>query len=223
MDFRAWGFDRGSVHLSLPRLHVVATDEVARHPMFLDRCVDMQNRCGSELAIHLRLRDTPVRHALEFAERIEEGAVETGGWLIINGRVDIALVAGADAIQLGCDSLPIEAVRYLVGESVTIGASVHDLPTADVRRKEGADYLLVGTVFATATHPEAIPGGPALIKQMTDTGLPIIAIGGCNPQRLDVVRAAGAHGVAVIRAVWDEPDPALVAETMCAALSRFNA
>jgi len=204
--------------LNLPRLHVIATDVVARHAEFLDRCSHMQARCGSELAIHLRLREIPVRHVLELAERIEEGAVETGGWLVINGRVDIALVAGADAVQLGCDSLPIEAVRYLVGDSLAIGASVHDLPAADARRKEGADYLIVGTIFATATHPEATPGGPELVKGIADSGLPIIAIGGMNLDRLGVVRAVGAYGAAVIRAVWDEPDPARAAETLCTAL-----
>ncbi len=178
----------------------------------------MQDRCGSELAIHLRLPDTPVRRALVLAERLEEGAVETGGWLVINGRVDVALVAGADAVQLGRDSLSIEAVRYLVGDSLAIGASVHDLPTADIRRKEGADFLVVGTVFATATHPDVTPGGPVLIKRIADAGLPIIAIGGLNLERLGAVRAAGAHGVAVIRAVWDEPDPAMAAEMLCVRL-----
>ncbi len=206
--------------MKLPRLHVIATDPVVRHPEFLNRCRDMQDRCGGELAIHLRLRDMSVRRVLELAESLEEGAVETGGWLVINGRVDIALVVGANAVHLGRDSLPIEAVRYLVGEFLAIGASVHDLPAADARTKEGADYLMVGTVFATATHPEASPGGPELVKGIADSGLPIIAIGGMNLDRLGVVRAAGAHGVAVIRAVWDEPDPAPAAETLCAALIR---
>lgn len=205
--------------MNLPRLHVVVTDPVAGHPEFLGRCADMQERCGSELALHLRLCDTSVRHSLELAERLEEGAVETGGWLVINGRVDIALASGADAVQLGHDALPIAAVRYLVGDSLTIGASVHDLPTADARRREGADYLVVGTIFATPTHPEATPGGPALIRRIAETGLPIIAIGGINPERLGAVRAAGAHGVAVIRAVWEESDPASTAEALCAALT----
>ena len=205
--------------MNLPRLHVIATDPVARHPDFPGRCADMQERCGSELALHLRLRDTPVRDSLELAERLEEGAVETGGWLVINGRVDIALASGADAVQLGHDALPIAAVRYLAGDSLAIGASVHDLPTADARRREGADYLVVGTIFATPTHPEATPGGPALIRRIAETGLPIIAIGGIGPDRLGAVRAAGAHGVAVIRAVWEEPDPGSTAEVLCTALT----
>ena len=205
--------------MNLPRLHVVATDSVARHPEFPGRCADMQERCGSELALHLRLCDMPVRHWLELAERIEEGAVETGGWLVINGRVDVALASGADAVQLGHDALPIAAVRYLVGDSLTIGASVHDLPTADARRREGADFLVVGTVFATPTHAEANPGGPALIRRIAETDLPIIAIGGIISERLGAVRAAGAHGVAVIRAVWEAPDPASAAEALCAALT----
>ncbi|MFQ5529806.1 MAG: thiamine phosphate synthase [Gemmatimonadota bacterium] len=205
--------------MNLPRLHAVVTDTVVGRAGFLDRCADMQQRCGGELAIHLRLRDTPVRRILDLAERLEEGAVETDGWLVINGRVDVALASGADAVQLGHDALPIVAVRSVVGEALAIGASVHDLPAADAGRRAGADYLVVGSVFSTPTHPDATPGGHALIRGVSDAGLPIIAIGGLDPQSAAAVRDAGAHGVAVIRAIWEAQDPAAAAVDICAALA----
>ncbi|MDH3296684.1 MAG: thiamine phosphate synthase [Gemmatimonadota bacterium] len=206
--------------MSLPRLHAVATDAVARQLAFLEHCTEMQDRCGADLAIHLRLRDTPIRRMLELAELLEQGAAETEGWLVINGRVDVALASGADAVQLGADALPIAAVRSIVGDALTIGASVHDLRTADSRRREGADYLVVGTVFSTPTHLGVVPGGHALISAVSDAGLPIIAIGGIDRQTAAGVRAAGAHGVAVIRAIWDAAEPAAAAEEICATLTR---
>lgn len=116
--------------MKLPGLHVLVTDEVAADPEFERRAADMQERCGAELALHLRLRRTPVRRRLALAEALEEGAVETDGWLVVNRRVDIALAVGADAVQLGRGALPILAVRDLAGDALRIGASVHDVPTA---------------------------------------------------------------------------------------------
>ncbi len=205
--------------MTLPRLHAVVTDAVAQSTEFLDRCAEMQERCGAELAIHLRLRETPVRRQLALAECLEQGAMETDGWLVINRRVDVALACGADAVQLGRDALPIVAVRALVGDSLTIGASVHDLPTADARRRDGADYLVVGSVFSTPTHPGVKPGGHALIRGVADAGLPVVAIGGISEQQVTGVLKAGAHGVGVIRAVWSTPDPASAAERLCSVLT----
>ena len=205
--------------MTLPRLHAVVTDAVARSAGFLDRCAEMQERCGAELAVHLRLRDTPVRRQLELAECLEQGAMETDGWLVINRRVDVALACGADAVQLGLGSLPIMAVRAMVGDSLTIGASVHDLPTADACRQDGADYLVVGSVFSTPTHPGVEAGGHALISGVADAGLPVIAIGGIDRPEVAGVLKAGAHGVAVIRAIWGTPYPPDAAEGICAALT----
>jgi len=97
--------------LNLPGVHVLVTDEVAGEPEFERRARDMQERCGASLALHLRLRRTPVRRRLALAESLEEGAVESDGWLVVNRRLDIALAVGADAVQLGRGSLPIAAVR----------------------------------------------------------------------------------------------------------------
>jgi thiamine-phosphate diphosphorylase len=205
--------------VTLPRLHAVVTDAVARSAGFLDRCAEMQERCGAELAVHLRLREMPVRRQLELAECLEQGAMETDGWLVINRRLDVALAAGADAVQLGRDALPVVVVRDLVGDSLAIGASVHDLPTADACRQDGADYLVVGSVFSTPTHPGVKPGGLALVRGVADAGLPVVAIGGISEPEVAGVLKAGAHGVAVIRAIWSTPDPADAAEQLCSALA----
>lgn len=198
----------------LPALHVLVTDDVASDPEFPRRAQEMQERCADALALHLRLRRAPVRRMLELAERLEEGAVETDGWLVVNGRLDVALAAGAHAIQLGRGALPIAAVRDVAGESLAVGASIHDLPTADRRRLEGADYIVAGAVYETATHPEAAPAGLELIERLAPMDLPVVAIGGVTAARVPELAAAGAAGVAVIRAVWSAPEPVAAAERL---------
>lgn len=205
--------------MKLPGLHVLVTDEVAADSEFERRALDMQERCGTELALHLRLRRTPIRRVLALAELLEEGAVESDGWLVVNRRLDVALAVGADAVQLGRGALPIAAVRDVVGDSLRIGASVHDVPTADRRRLEGADYLVAGSVYETETHPETSPAGLELIERLSPMELPIVAIGGITIGRVPEVRAAGAAGVAVIRAVWSSPQPVEAAANLCEALA----
>lgn len=205
--------------MKLPGLHVLVTDDVAGEPEFERRALDMQERCGADLALHLRLRRTPVRRVLALAESLEEGAVEAGGWLVVNRRLDVALAVGADAVQLGHGALPIAAVRDVAGDSLRIGASVHDLPTADRRRLEGADYLVAGSVYETETHPRTPPAGLELIERLGPMEIPIVAIGGITIERVPEVRGAGAAGVAVIRAVWKAPRPEDAAAALCAALA----
>jgi thiamine-phosphate diphosphorylase len=205
--------------LNLPRLHVIVTDAVAAQPSFLATCEAMLDRCSGDLAIHLRIRDMVDRALLDLAENIEEMAIETDGMLIVNRRVDVALAAGADGVQLGRGSLPVEAVRSSVGDSLLIGASVHDLPAADTAKHGGADYLVVGSVFPTQSHPGLEPAGPELVRAVSDTGLPVIGIGGVTAERAGQVLRAGAYGVAVISAVWSTGDPAAAAENLCEALA----
>jgi len=203
--------------LTPPGLHVVVTDEVAADAEFEARALEMQERCGPRLALHLRLRDTPARRFLSLAERLEEGAVETDGWLVVNRRLDVALAVGADAVQLGRGALPVGVVRDVAGDWLRIGASVHDLATADRRRLEGVDYLVAGSVYETASHPDAPPAGLALIERLSPMDLPVIAIGGVTLERVPEVRRAGAAGVAVIRAVWGAADPVEAAARLAGA------
>jgi thiamine-phosphate diphosphorylase len=98
-----------------------------------------------------------------------------------------------------------------------IGKSVHDLAGAQAAHAEGADYLVVGPVYATPTHPDRQPLGLALLSRIAALGLPAIAIGGVTPERAREVAAAGAYGAAVIRALWDAAEPAAAVRRMAEA------
>ena len=87
---------------------------------------------------------------------------------------------------------------------------------AEAARAEGAEYLVVGPVFATASHPGRPPLGLERLQSIAAAvdGLPVIAIGGVSADRVREVRKSGAYGVAAIRALWDDVEPAEAARRM---------
>jgi thiazole tautomerase (transcriptional regulator TenI) len=129
--------------------------------------------------------------------------------VFVNARSDIAAAVGAHGVQLGSEDLtPADARRVMRG---WIGRSVHSVDEAAAAVQEGADYLMVGTVYESASHPDRPAGGVDLVRQTSRLGIPVIAIGGITPARAAEVREAGAYGVAAIRALWEAPDPAAAA------------
>lgn len=131
--------------------------------------------------------------------------------LVVNDRVDVALAAGADGVQLGARSLSVEDGRSLAGASLRIGASVH---AADEARAvgAGADWLLAGTLWPTPSHPGRAGAGVALLREVAALGMPVVAIGGVSAERAAEARRAGAAGVAALRGLWDAADPARAVE-----------
>ena len=87
---------------------------------------------------------------------------------------------------------------------------------ADTAAREGADYLLVGNVYETTSHPDRPAKGLDLVRAAASLGLPVIAIGGIDAARAAAAREAGAYGVAAIAALWRAPDPAAAALALLA-------
>jgi thiamine-phosphate diphosphorylase len=129
---------------------------------------------------------------------------------VVNDRVDVALAAGADGAHLGVRSLSVAVARRLLGPGARVGASIHSVAEAEAAAEEGADWIFAGTIYGTPTHPAREPAGPAFAGDAARAarGIPVLAIGGVTPERVGEVLEAGAAGVAVIRGVWDAPDPA---------------
>ncbi len=179
----------------LPRLHAITDERIARR---------------AELAFHARGRQLSGLEHYELAIRL---SAYPSTRLFVNDRLDIALAAGAAGVQLGAGSLDPEHARRL-NPNWWIGKSVHGVREAEAAQAAGADYLVVGPVFATLTHPERDPLGPGPLAAIVALGLPVIAIGGVTPARVPEVRAAGVYGVAAIRALWDAADAAEAARKM---------
>jgi thiamine-phosphate diphosphorylase len=200
----------------LPRLHAITDERVARRPDLPDIAEELAAGGGGQLAFHARGRGISGLEHYELALRL---AARPPARLFVNDRLDVALAAGADGVQLRADGLTPEDARRLNPEW-WIGFSVHDLEQARAALALGADYLLVGPVFATPTHPDRAPLGVTRLADIIALGLPVIAIGGVTPARIPELGAAGAYGAAAIRALWDAADPAATARGMVQELER---
>ena len=188
----------------LPRLHAVTDERIARRADLDQIARELASSGGPDLAFHARGHSLSGLEHFDLAQRL---AVYPSSRLFVNDRLDVALAAGARGVHLGRGSLPVEAARRLEA-GWWIGKSVHDLDEAQAAQAEGADYLFLGPVFATATHPDREPLGLGLLRAVAKLGMPVVAIGGVTPERVRDVRAAGAYGIAAIRAIWDAREPA---------------
>jgi len=194
----------------LPRLHAITDERIARRVDLEDVARELAGGGGANLALHARGRALSGLEHYELANRL---TVYPPTRLFVNDRLDIALAVDAVGVQLGTESLPVSAARRL-DAAWWIGKSVHAFAEADAAKAEGADYLLVGPVYPTATHPDRPPLGLDTLAQIAKLGLPVIAIGGIGPGRAREVKAAGAYGAAAIRALWDAADAGDVARRM---------
>jgi thiamine-phosphate pyrophosphorylase len=168
-------------------------------------------------AVQLREKDLPAAELLDIARRLKGGLPELT-LLIVNDRVDVALAAGAEGVQLGAGSLSVKEVRRIAPD-LLVGASIHSVDEAMRAEQDGADYLVVGTMFASRSHPGKEPEGLGLMREIrARTRLPLIGIGGITTANAASVMAAGADGVAVITEILAAKDPADAARRLWRAL-----
>ncbi len=205
------------MRLPLPRLHAVTDERVARRPD-LEQVAAALAGGAPDLALHARGHALRGLEHYQLAVRLRPPP-SASVRLFVNDRLDIALATAATGVQLGRGSLAVTDARR-VGPAWLIGRSVHSRAEAEAAHGEGADYLLVGPVFATATHPDVAPLGVAALGAIAGLGVPVLAIGGITVARVAAVREAGAWGVAAIRALWDAPHPGAAAREMWEALER---
>lgn len=211
----------------LPRLHVLVPDPVLEDPDYRTRLGAVVEAGGVAMALQLRARRTSARRLHEVAEWLVERAGGGGGHdratlqgptVIVNDRVDVALAVGAGGVHLREDSMPPRDARALVGPLVLLGRSVHSTEAAKAFGRE-VDYLILGAVHATKSHPGRAPlGVQALTSAVESSRAPVIAVGGITPERSAALAQTGAHGVAVLSNVWHATDPARAVERHLEAL-----
>jgi thiamine-phosphate pyrophosphorylase len=200
-----------------PRLMLIveAADVSARHAV-----VAAALAAGVD-AVQLRDRRVAGGTLLAAARDLRALTRARDALLLVNDRVDVALAAGADGVHLPAASFPTAVARALLGPDAWIGRSTHAAHEAERAAAEGADYVVLGPIFAT---PSKAAYGPALgidaLAAAARGSHPIVAIGGVDATNAADTHAAGAHGVAVIRAILDAADPAAAARAIRAALDR---
>ena len=177
-------------------------------------------RAGVHL-VQVRERDLAARPLTRLVERCVEAVRGTRARVLVNDRVDVALSAGAHGVHLRGDSMPAARARILAPPAFLIGRSVHAQDEA-LRAEDGGglDYLLFGTVFATASKPGAAATGlDALARVAAATRLPVIAIGGMSAHTIHAVGGTGAAGFAAIGLFADQPPDQLQVSVQQASLA----
>jgi thiamine-phosphate pyrophosphorylase len=146
--------------------------------------------------------------------RVVIGAVRLfGATVVVDDRLDVALATGADGVHLGADDLPVE-LAVASAPHLLVGATCRDRGEVERAAAAGAAYAGFGPVFATSSKAGLPPalGVPAVAA--ASGVLPLVAIGGIETGRVRPVVHAGAHGVAVIGAIWRAPDPVAAAKEL---------
>jgi thiamine-phosphate diphosphorylase len=162
---------------------------------------------------------------LELLIDVRERCRRHGAQLWVGDRADLAVAAGADAVQLPAAGLSIPGARA-AAPGLRIGRSVHAVGEAVAATLLGVDHLVVGTFFETPAHPGEM-AGPALltaicraIREARAPVPPLLAIGGLTPELVEEAVRAGADGVVAIRALWDVEPPGRGVERFLDALAR---
>ncbi|MDM7462008.1 MAG: thiamine phosphate synthase [bacterium] len=202
--------------MRLAGLYVI-TDSQVRDPLETARLV-LQ---GGGRIVQLREKHMTTRQLVRIGQALRTLTREYGALLIVNDRLDVALAVEADGVHLGQDDLPAALARKIAGDRFIIGVSAETVEEARRAEADGATYLGVGPMFATATKPDAgAPVGPErlrLIKQAV--AIPVFGIGGIAPANARAVLEAGADGVCVISAIVGAPDPRAATQTFIHLLS----
>ena len=173
-------------------------------------------------AVQLREKDLEARDLLALADALREVTRRHGARLIVNDRADVALAAAADGVQRTHASLPVSALREITPPGFLVGASVHSETEARQAAAQGADFIVFGPVYDTASKRRyGAPQGLAALEAVTHAvDRPVLAVGGLTPGRVPEVLAAGAAGVAVIGAIYAAARPAEATKAFLDALGK---
>jgi thiamine-phosphate diphosphorylase len=193
----------------LARLHAITDGAVLASPDLGIRAAAIA-AAGPAVALHARDRSAGGASLTAASRRFLALARPPEASVFVNGRADIAAALGAQGLQLASEDLTAGEARGIFPRG-WIGRSVHTRSEAAEAVEEGADFLLVGNIFETRSHPGRPAAGLDLIREAASLGRPVIAIGGMDPARAAKARDAGAYGVAAISALWYAADSAAAA------------
>jgi thiamine-phosphate pyrophosphorylase len=164
---------------------------------------------GGVNIVQLREKDLDDAALWSLASKVRD-AISGRAMLLVNGRLDVAAVTNADGVHLS--EIAPAVSTPIVG---LLGRSVHSLEGAQRAEAEGADYVVFGPVYETASHPGVSAAGiGALAGVVRAVRIPVIAIGGITAERVSDVMSTGAAGIAVIGAVLGSPSPREAAQQL---------
>ena len=162
---------------------------------------------GGITMLQIREKNCTTQRLIQLAYPLVNICRSAGIPCIINDNVEAARVLGADGVHVGQRDMKLKKAREILGDSAVIGTSAHSVEEALRAEAEGADYIGCGAVFQTATKSDATPLTlEKLCAIRKAVSIPIVAIGGITAENLPHLYSSGADGIAVVSAIFGQPD-----------------
>jgi len=178
---------------------------------------------GGVRAVQLREKDLSSSEVYQRALELRTLTRSYGARLMVNDRLDIALAAEADGVQLGINSLPVSVARRLLGRQMIIGYSAHAIDEALRAQADGADFITFSPLYHTPS--KAAYGEPCGVKKLAEAActlkIPVIALGGINQDNISEALSANVQGIAVISAILDAADPRAAAVSLLKKIEEY--
>ena len=179
---------------------------------------------GGVTCVQLREKALDEEHFLQEAKDLQALCKEYKVPFIINDNVEIAQAIDADGVHVGQSDMEAGDVRAKLGPDKIIGVSAQTVEQAILAEKHGADYLGVGAVFPTGSKDDAIEVPHETLKAICNAvSIPVIAIGGITQENVSTLAESGICGIAVISAIYAQPDIKKASEDLKAATLNFQA
>ena len=143
---------------------------------------------------------------------------------VVNDSVEVALACDADGVHVGQSDIQGRDIRALIGPDRILGISANTVDTAVAAQKAGADYIGVGAVFGTTTKKDAKNLTVEQLRAICNAvDIPVVAIGGISADNILALRGSGVDGVAVVSAIFAQPDPGAAAKRLRALAEELTA
>lgn len=179
---------------------------------------------GGATMVQLREKTLGDDELLLEAQAIRLVTAQYGSPLILNDRPDLVERCGADGVHIGQGDCSAKQARREIGPERILGISAHSVDEALRAQEEGADYLGVGAAFGSATKTDAVTTSPDVIRAICRAvEIPVVAIGGIEQENIHKLSGCGLAGVAVVSALFAQPDVREAAQRMRVLSERVTA
>ena len=197
----------------------LVTDEKACLEKDFYACIEEAIKGGVKI-VQLREKNISTKDFYEKALKVKEICKNYGALFIINDRLDIAQVVGADGVHLGQSDMPIEKAREILKDKFLIGATARNVEEAKIAELLGADYIGSGAIFGTNTKDNAKKLEMEELKKIVaSVKIPVFAIGGINIDNVSSLKNIGLQGICAVSGILSEKDCKKAVDIM---LKNFN-
>lgn len=196
--------DKNKLKKSL-KLYLVTDSDLLKGRDFY-KCIEDAIKAGVTM-VQLREKDADGKEFLKKARKLRELTKKYNVSFIINDRIDIALLVDADGVHVGQSDIDAVSVRRLIGEDKIIGVSARTVEEAIQAKKDGADYLGIGSMFSTNTKLDAKQVSFNTLNEIIkEVNLPFVLIGGISLENVHKLREFNPDGYALVSGILSATD-----------------